>query len=337
MTILVTGAAGFIGNHVALRLLEDGHRVVGFDNLSPYYDVALKRARLERLTGFADYAHVEGDLCDVPALRACFSDHGPDRVVHLAAQPGVRFSIEQPQPYIQSNLVGFANLLECCRHGTIRHLMFASTSSVYGANTAMPYSEHHACDHPVSLYAATKKANEAMAHSYAHLYGIATTGLRFFTVYGEWGRPDMAFFKFTDAIINGRPIEVHNNGRMSRDFTYVADIVDGIVALLDRPATIDSEWDAGRPDPASSGVAPYRIYNIGNSRPVDLMRYVEALEECIGRKATIEFKPMQPGDVADTWADCTDLAETIGYSPSTPVEEGLANFVAWYKSYYRVN
>lgn len=337
MTVLVTGTAGFIGNHVALRLLEVGHRVVGYDNLSPYYDVALKRARLERLSTFDRYVQTEADLCDVSALRACFADHRPERVVHLAAQPGVRFSIEQPEVYIQSNLVGFANLLECCRHGAVGHLVFASTSSVYGANTTMPYSEHHGCDHPVSLYAATKKANEAMAHSYAHLYGFPTTGLRFFTVYGEWGRPDMAFFKFTDAIINDRPIEVYNHGRMSRDFTYVADIVDGIVALLDKPATVDVTWDAARPDPASSGVAPYRIYNIGNSRPVQLMRYIEVLEDRIGRKATIEFKEMQPGDVIDTWADCADLAEVIGYHPATPVEVGLDRFVTWYKSYYRVN
>ena len=337
MKLLVTGTAGFIGNHLAHRLLKNGVDVVGVDNLTPYYDVSLKKARLERLEGPGKFTEERVDISSPQALQMVFERHTPDTVVHLAAQPGVRYSIDHPEPYFHSNLVGFGNILECCRGHAVRHLIFASTSSVYGANKQMPYSEHQSTEHPMSLYAATKKANEMMAHSYSHLYGVPMTGLRFFTVYGEWGRPDMAFFKFTDSIINGRAIEVYNHGKMTRDFTYVDDIAQGIIALLDKPPSADDTWDAENPDPASSGVAPYRILNIGNNQPVDLMRYIEVIEKCVGRKAEIAFREMQPGDVSDTWADCTDLAAVTGYNPHTLIEIGLGNFVTWYKRYYGVN
>lgn len=337
MTLLITGTAGFIGNHLAYRLLRDGTDVVGVDSLTPYYDTDLKQARLDRLTGPGRFVEERIDICDAGALKAVFERHRPESVVHLAAQPGVRYSIDHPDVYFQTNLLGFGNMLECCRALEVKHLVYASTSSVYGANLRMPYSEHHSTEHPVSLYAATKKANEMMAHSYSHLYRIPTTGLRFFTVYGEWGRPDMAFFKFTDAILNDRPIEVFNHGRMTRDFTYVQDIVEGIMALVGSPPEVAPNWQALLPDTGTSGVAPYRIYNIGNSEPVELKRYIEVLEACIGRKAIVEYKDMQPGDVVDTWADCSALAEATGYSPDTPVETGLANFVNWYKRYYGVN
>ena len=295
MTILVTGAAGFIGFHTAKLLGEAGRSVLGVDNFTPYYDVGLKKARVESLSELTDFRFQELDLCDAGGLEALLSKNAISKVVHLAAQPGVRYSIDHPEAYVQNNLVGFSNVLEACRQHQIRHLVFASTSSVYGANKTQPYSEHHTTDHPVSLYAATKKANEAMAHSYSHLYDLPVTGLRFFTVYGEWGRPDMAFFKFADAIINDRPIEIYNEGRMTRDFTYVRDIVQGISAVLDELPIRDENWDPYNPSPASSGIAPYRIFNIGNSEPVELMRYIEVLEDCIGRPAIKTFLPMQPG------------------------------------------
>ncbi len=337
MTVLITGVAGFIGNHLALRLLQEGETVVGIDNMSPYYDVDLKTTRLKRLEGFDGFIPLLFDLCDMSALDAAFAAREPQTVVHLAAQPGVRYSLEAPEVYVQSNLVGFANVLEVCRNHVPDHLIYASSSSVYGANRALPSSEHAPVDHPLTIYAASKKANEAMAHSYSHLFGIPTTGLRFFTVYGEWGRPDMAFFKFTDAILKGRPIDVYNHGAMSRDFTYVADVVEAVTRLIDYPPQRDLEWQAERPDPASSGVAPYRIYNIGNSTPVALMTYLDLLQEALGRKAEMNFTEMQPGEVKDTWADTTDLAELIGYTPQTPVETGIANFVKWYRDYYTVD
>ncbi len=337
MTVLITGVAGFIGNHLALRLLQEGETVVGIDNMSPYYDVELKAARLKRLEGFEGFSPLVFDLCDMSALDAAFTEHEPETVVHLAAQPGVRYSLEAPEVYVQSNLVGFANILEACRSHTPGHLVYASSSSVYGANRALPSSEHAPADHPLTIYAASKKANEAMAHSYAHLFGIPTTGLRFFTVYGEWGRPDMAFFKFTDAILNGRPIDVYNHGAMSRDFTYVADVVESVIRLIAHPPQRDAAWQAESPDPASSGVAPYRIYNIGNSTPVALMTYLDLLQEALGCKAEMNFTEMQPGEVKDTWADTSDLAALIGYTPQTPVETGIANFVKWYRDYYAVD
>ena len=337
MTILITGVAGFIGNHLALKLLQEGETIVGIDNMSPYYDVELKTARLNRLEGFEGFTQLVFDLCDMAALDAVFAEHTPQTVVHLAAQPGVRYSLEAPEVYVQSNLVGFANVLEACRRHSPDHLVYASSSSVYGANRALPSSEHNPVDHPLTIYAASKKANEAMAHSYSHLFDIPTTGLRFFTVYGEWGRPDMAFFKFTDAILNGRPIDVYNHGAMSRDFTYVADVVEAVTRVIDHPPQPDDEWQAESPDPASSGVAPYRIYNIGNSNPVALMTYLDLLQDALGRKAEMNLTDMQPGEVKDTWADTSDLAALIGYTPQTPVETGIANFVKWYREYYNVD
>ena len=335
MTILVTGAAGFIGSHVALRLLDRGEVVVGLDNLSDYYDVRLKRSRLGLLESRPNYTHVHADLAHRPAMEAMFATHRPRRIVHLAAQAGVRYAASNPHAYVDSNLVGFLHVLEGCRHHGSEHLVFASTSSVYGANTALPYAASQPTDHPLTLYAATKKANEAMAHSYAHLYGIPCTGLRFFTVYGPWGRPDMAFFSFTRDIIEGRPIEVYNHGRHTRDFTYVDDIVTGVVGALDAPARGEPGWSGDSPDPATSR-APYRLFNIGSGRPVGLMRYIELLELSIGRKADIRLLPLQPGDVPDTAADISGASEAIGYQPSTPVEQGVPNFVAWYRSYYGV-
>ena len=336
MKVLVTGTAGFIGSYVAERLLARGDEVVGVDNLNDYYDVDLKRARLARFADRPGYTHVQADLADRDAIERTFADHRPQRVVNLAAQAGVRYAAQNPHVYTSSNVVGFLHILEGCRHYGVEHLVFASTSSVYGANTDMPFSEHRSAEHPLTLYAATKKANEQMAHSYAHLYGIPCTGLRFFTVYGPWGRPDMALFLFTRAILAGEPIRVFNHGKHKRSFTYVDDIVEGVIRTLDKVPPIDAAWDSGRPDPASSGVAPYRIFNIGNERPVELLHYIEVLEECLGRKATMELLPLQAGDVPDTEADVTDLIQAVGYRPQVSVENGVANFVRWYREYYRV-
>jgi len=333
--ILVTGAAGFIGCALALRLLERGDVVVGIDNLNDYYEVSLKKARLARLEPHAAFQFRQLDIVDREGMRELFSGGRFDAVVHLAAQAGVRYSIEHPAAYIDSNLVGFANVLEGARRNQTGHLVFASSSSVYGARMTMPFAESDSVDHPVSLYAATKKANELMAHSYAHLYRLPCTGLRFFTVYGPWGRPDMAFFKFTRAIIAGEPIQVFNRGEMVRDFTYVDDIVEGVVRATDRPATPDPAWSAEAPDPAASN-APYRLYNIGNSEPVNLIRYIEVLEASIGRKAVKQMLPMQAGDVPATSADVTRLHQAVGYRPSTPVEVGVKRFVEWYRAYYQV-
>ena len=331
-TVLVTGAAGFIGSNVCSRLLARKQEVIGLDNLNAYYDVRLKQARLARLRQSGNFSFVKAGVEDFAELRRIFAEVQPVRVVHLAAQAGVRYSIEHPEAYVSSNLVGFANILEVCRHNRVGHLVFASTSSVYGASRRIPFSEHGVTDHPVSFYAATKKANEAMAHSYAHLYRLPCTGLRFFTVYGPWGRPDMALFKFAEAILAGRPIQVFNHGNMVRDFTYVDDIVEGIVKVLDQPAEPDPNWNANAPDPASSS-APYRIYNIGNSTPVNLMRYIEVLETCLGKKAIVDFQPMQPGDVPETYADTAALEKAVGYKPDTPIEVGVKRFVDWYLEY----
>ena len=331
-TVVVTGAAGFIGSHVSRRLLAREQEVIGLDNLNAYYDVRLKEARLARLKQSKKFSFVTAGVEDSAALQRIFAEAGPVRVVHLAAQAGVRYSIEHPEAYVTSNLVGFANMIEVCRHNRVEHLVFASTSSVYGASRMIPFSEHGVTDHPVSFYAATKKANEAMAHSYAHLYRLPCTGLRFFTVYGPWGRPDMALFKFTEAILAGRPIQVFNNGNMVRDFTYVDDIVEGILKVLDQPAEPNPNWNGKAPDPATSS-APYRIYNIGNSRPVNLMRYIEVLEQCLGRKAIMDFQPMQPGDVPETYADTAELEKVVGYKPDTPIEVGVKRFVDWYLEY----
>ena len=334
MKILVTGSAGFIGYHVAERLLARGDEVVGLDNLNAYYDPALKRARLARLEAQPGFRFAKIDLADRAAMERLFTDGSIRRVVHLAAQAGVRYSIENPHAYVDSNLTGTLHVLEGCRHHGVEHLVFASTSSVYGANTKMPFSVHQNVDHPLSFYAATKKANELMAHTYASLYQLPVTGLRFFTVYGPWGRPDMALFQFTRNILAGKPIDVFNYGNHRRDFTYVDDIAGGVVAALDRTAAPDPQWDGDHPDPATSR-APYRLYNIGNNRPVPLMRYIEVLEQCLGRKAEKNLLPLQVGDVPDTWADAEDLVRDVGYRPSTPVEEGVARFVAWYLDYYR--
>ncbi|MGQ0578868.1 MAG: NAD-dependent epimerase [Betaproteobacteria bacterium] len=333
-TVVVTGAAGFIGYHTAKQLLGRRISVTGIDSLTTYYDVKLKQARLEELRRHNRFSFHGIDVADAEAVRTIFEQYRAHSVVHLAAQAGVRYSIENPEAYVSSNLVGFANILECCRKHEVQHLVFASTSSVYGANTTVPFSEHCATDHPVSFYAATKKANEAMAHSYAWLYGLPCTGLRFFTVYGPWGRPDMALFRFTDAILKGEPIEVYNNGDMVRDFTYVDDIVEGVLRVLQHPPVKNNAWSAERPDPASSS-APYRILNIGNGQPVQLMRYIQVLEECLGRKAEIRFLPMQPGDLHKTFADISELDKAVGYKPNTPIEIGVRKFVDWYRSYYQ--
>jgi Nucleoside-diphosphate-sugar epimerases len=336
MKVLVTGTAGFIGSHVARVLLARGDQVVGLDNLNDYYDVALKRDRLAWLSSEKGYIHVTADLADRAAIDGVFREHRPDRVVNLAAQAGVRYAAENPHVYVSSNVTGFLHVLEGCRHHGVEHLVYASTSSVYGANTNMPFSEHGSTEHPLTLYAATKKANEMMAHSYAHLYGIPCTGLRFFTVYGPWGRPDMALFLFTKAILEGKPIRVFNHGRHKRSFTYIDDIVEGVVRALDRVPTVDAGWSGADPDPATSGVAPYRLYNIGNEQPVELLRYIEVLEQCLGRKAQMEMLPLQAGDVPDTEADVSDLVANVGYRPVVSVEEGVARFVAWYREYYGV-
>lgn len=336
MKVLVTGTAGFIGSHVAQKLLDRGDQVIGFDNLNDYYDVTLKQARLERLLDRPGYTHVVGDLADRGSVESAFAMYRPQRVVNLAAQAGVRYAAENPHVYVQSNVVGFLHILEACRHQGIQHLVYASTSSVYGANTRMPFSEHAATEHPLTLYAATKKANEQMAHSYAHLYGLPCTGLRFFTVYGPWGRPDMALFLFTRAILEGKPIRVFNHGRHKRSFTYVDDIVEGVVRVLDRVPVRDETWSGNAPDPAASGVAPYRLYNIGNEQPVELLEYIRVLEHSLGRNAVMEMLPLQAGDVPDTEADVSDLIQDIGYRPRVPVEEGVGRFVEWYRSYYSV-
>ena len=334
MKVLVTGSAGFIGNHLARRLLDEGHEVIGVDNLNAYYDPALKQARLELIRGRAGFVEARLDISDQAALSACFATHKPEYVVNLAAQAGVRYSLEEPDSYVQSNLVGFANILENCRQHKVRHLVFASTSSIYGASRKLPYCEKDITDHQVNLYSASKKANEAMAHAYAHLFDIPSTGLRFFTVYGDWGRPDMAFFKFADAIMKNQPIDVYNQGEMSRDFTYVGDIVEGIMRLIPKIPQPDAGWDAKNPETGRSGVAPYKVYNIGCGKPVTLMRYIEVLEECLGQVAKKNFMPMQPGDVKDTCADVRELTAATGYAPTTSIEEGMAKFADWYMSYY---
>jgi UDP-glucuronate 4-epimerase len=335
MTILVTGAAGFIGNHVAERLLARGDKVVGLDNLNAYYDVSLKEARLARLASRPGFGFVRLDLADRDGMAALFAAERPQRVVHLAAQAGVRYSLENPHAYIDSNVAGFANVLEGCRNTAVNHLVYASSSSVYGGNTRLPFSEHDNIDHPVSLYAATKKANELMAHTYSHLFRLPTTGLRFFTVYGPWGRPDMALFLFTKAILDGRPIDVFNNGDMVRDFTYIDDIVEGVIRVLDRPAEVNPSFDPARPDPGTSN-APYRVFNIGNSQPTPLDDYIEAIEHALGRRAERNYLPMQPGDVPATSADTKELDAWVGFKPNTPVREGVRRFVDWYRKYYGV-
>ena len=333
--ILLTGAAGFIGSHVAITLLERGDDVVGIDNLNDYYDPTLKEARLARLTNRPGFAFHKLDVADRPGMARLFADGGFDKVIHLAAQAGVRYSLENPHAYIDSNIVGFTNILEGCRHNGVKHLTYASSSSVYGANTAMPFSVHQNVDHPLSLYAATKKANELMAHTYSHLYRLPTTGLRFFTVYGPWGRPDMAMFLFTKAILAGKPIDVFNNGQMRRDFTYVDDIAEGVVRTSDRIAPANDAWDGRAPDPGTS-LAPYRLYNIGNHNPVELMYLIETIEKALGRTAQKHMMPLQMGDVPATYADVEDLTRDTGFTPATPIEVGVERFVKWYRTYYGV-
>jgi UDP-glucuronate 4-epimerase len=335
LAILVTGSAGFIGFHLTRRLLERGDDVVGLDNLNPYYDPALKAARLAMLEGFKGYRHARLDLADRDPVLALFQAVRPTGVVNLAAQAGVRYSLEKPEAYAASNMVGFLNVLEGCRAAPPRHLVFASTSSAYGANQNLPFNVHDSANHPLTLYAASKLANEAMAHAYAHLFAIPCTGLRFFTVYGPWGRPDMALFKFTEAILAGRPIDVYGQGEMQRDFTYVDDIVDGLIAALDHPAEVNPSWDPRAPDPATSGVAPWRILNLGAGQPVELMRYISVLEEKLGRKARLNLMPMQMGDVARTEADIAETQSALGYSPKTSVDVGVGKFVDWYLDYHK--
>ena len=335
MRVLVTGAAGFIGMHVALRLLERGDEVIGVDDLNAYYDVTLKEARLARLVGQPGFTFERIDIADRPAMERVFSTHRPERVVHLAAQAGVRYSLENPHAYVEANLVGFLHVLEGSRANAVEHLVYASSSSVYGANTHLPFSVADAVDHPVSLYAATKKSNELMAHVYSHLFGLPTTGLRFFTVYGPWGRPDMALFLFARAMLAGEPITVFNHGRMRRDFTYIDDIVEGVMRVLDRPAAPDPGFDSDDPDPATSS-APFRVFNIGNDRPSELTRYIEVLEAELGIEAVQDLQPIQPGDVPATWADVTALRDAVGFAPDTPIEVGIARFVAWYRDFYGV-
>ncbi len=336
MKVLVTGTAGFIGSHVAMRLLARGDEVIGLDNLSDYYDVNLKRARLARFEGQAGYTHITADLADRAAVEDVFTKHTPQRVINLAAQAGVRYAATNPHVYISSNVTGFLHVLEGCRNHGVEHLVYASTSSVYGANLKMPFSEHSPTEHPLTLYAASKKANEQMAHSYGHLYGIPCTGLRFFTVYGPWGRPDMALFLFTRAILADEPIKVFNHGHHKRSFTYVDDIVEGVIRTLDKVPGKSPDWNGMAPDSATSGVAPHRIYNIGNETPVQLLRYIEVLEDCLGKKARMEMLPLQAGDVPDTEADVSDLIANVGYRPQVSVEEGVANFVDWYRDYHGV-
>lgn len=332
--ILVTGAAGFIGFHLASRLLNDGHDVVALDNLNDYYDVSLKLARLSQLEGRERFTFIKMDLADREQMERMFKLQKFNIVINLAAQAGVRYSLKNPHAYIESNIVGFMNILEGCRHNDVKHLVYASSSSVYGANSTTPFSVHHTVDHPVSLYAATKKANELMAHTYSSLYGIPTTGLRFFTVYGPYGRPDMAYFSFTKAILEGKPIDVYNNGLMQRDFTYIDDIVEGVARVADRIPKANEQWCRETPDPGTS-FAPYKIYNIGNNRPVELFRFIEVLEECLGKKAVKNLLPMQPGDVLSTCAEVDDLMSDVGFMPGTSIEEGIKSFVEWYRSYYK--
>ena len=333
MKILITGSAGFIGSELSLRLLERGDEVIGIDNLDEYYDVGLKQARLERTAAYEGFTDKRVSLEDREAIADIFRKYQPERVVNLAAQAGVRYSLENPLAYVDTNLVGFANILEGCRHNDVDHLVYASSSSVYGSNTNMPFSVHDNVDHPVSLYAASKKANELMAHTYSHLYRLPTTGLRFFTVYGPWGRPDMAYYSFTQKILAGEPIDIFNNGNHQRDFTYIDDIIEGVVRVLDRVPEPDPDWSGDAPDSATS-TAPYRLYNIGNNEPVELMYYIEVLENCLGKKAEKNMLPMQPGDVQATCADVDDLVRDVGYKPSTTVEEGMSRFVDWYREYY---
>lgn len=335
MRILVTGAGGFIGYHVARVLLDRGDEIVGFDNLNGYYDVTLKEARITELAPDSHFAFVKGDLADKEAVEAVFATHRPERVIHLAAQAGVRYSLIQPDAYVASNLVGFANILEACRSTKIQHLVFASSSSVYGAYTRTPFSVHDNVDHPLSLYAATKKSNELMAHTYAHLYGLPITGLRFFTVYGPWGRPDMALFKFVKNILSDEPIDVFNEGHHARDFTYIDDVVEAVVRVTDRIAAPNPDWSGNDPDPGTSS-APYRLYNVGNHHPVQLMDFIGTIEKTLGREAKMNFLPLQPGDVPETYAEVSDLAADVGFSPDTPLDEGIRRFVAWYREYYKV-
>ena len=340
MKVLVTGAAGFIGFHTAKRLLERGDDVVGFDNVNAYYDPVLKEARLSQLekaprTTNGSWTLIRSDLASQEAVTRCFTQHRFDRVIHLAAQAGVRHSIENPHDYVQSNLVAFTNILEACRHTGVPHLTYASTSSVYGANTKMPFSEHEGVDHPLQFYAATKRANELMAHAYSHLFRLPTTGLRFFTVYGPWGRPDMALFLFTKAILAGEPIKVFNHGNHTRDFTYVEDIAEGVIRASDQIAAPDPEWSSDTPDPATSN-APFRLFNIGNNQPVRLSAYIEAIEDALDRQAIQELCPLQPGDVPDTYADVSELEKAVGYRPMTSVKDGVRAFINWYRTYYRV-
>jgi len=335
MKILVTGSAGFIGSYVTLRLLARGDEVLGIDNHNDYYDPAIKEARLAQFSEHPNYTHLRIDLADRSAIKQAFETYKPQRVVNLAAQAGVRYSIENPLAYIDSNIVGFANILEGCRHNNVEHLVYASSSSVYGANTTMPFSVHHNVDHPLSLYAASKKSNELMAHTYSHLYGLPTTGLRFFTVYGPWGRPDMALFKFTKAILAGEPIQVFNYGKHRRDFTYIDDIVEGIIRTLDRPSPSNPNWSGDNPDPGTSK-APWRVYNIGNSTPVELMDYIGALGKALGKEVEMELLPLQSGDVPDTYANVDDLVQQFGYKPVTSVDEGINRFVVWYRDYFKI-
>lgn len=335
MKILVTGAAGFIGYHLSRRFLKMGHSVVGLDNINPYYSVQLKKDRLAQLHEYEHFKLAQIDLADKKAVFKLFQENDFSHVVNLAAQAGVRHSIENPGVYVETNLVGFSNILEGCRHGGVRHLVFASSSSVYGLNTNMPFSVHNNVDHPISLYAATKKANELMAHTYSYLYGLPCTGLRFFTVYGPWGRPDMALFLFTKAILEGQPIKVFNHGKMRRDFTYIDDIIEGVFRITGRTPTANPDWDSNNPDPSSS-VAPYKIYNIGNNNTVELARFIEVIEEQLGKKAEKEYLPLQPGDVPMTYADVDDLVADVGFKPSTTIETGIAKFIEWYREYYHV-
>ena len=334
-TWLVTGAAGFIGMHTSLRLLARGDRVIGLDNLNDYYDVSLKQARLAQLQPNANFSFRQLDVANRQGVAALFASEKPQRVIHLAAQAGVRYSLSNPHAYIDSNLQGFTNILEGCRHNPVQHLVYASSSSVYGGNTTLPFSEHHNIDHPISLYAATKKANELMAHTYSHLFGLPTTGLRFFTVYGPWGRPDMALFLFTKAILAGQPIDIFNHGNMVRDFTFVDDIMEGVIRVADKPAAPNSAFDPANPDPATSS-APYRVFNIGNNQPTPLMDYILALENALGVTAQKNYLPMQPGDVPATAANTDELDSWVGFKPNTPVQQGVAQFVDWYRSYYKV-
>ncbi len=336
MKILVTGSAGFIGHAVCQRLLQRGDTVIGVDNLNDYYDVQLKLDRLANLLKQPGFTNIQCNLEDAPAIDSIFKTQRPQRVVNLAAQAGVRYSLQNPQAYVSSNLAGFVNILEACRYHNVEHLVYASSSSVYGANTSMPFSVHNNVDHPLSLYAASKKANELLAHTYSHLFQLPTTGLRFFTVYGPWGRPDMALFIFTRAILAGKPIDVFNHGKHRRDFTYIDDIVEGVLRVLDKVATPNPDWDSAAPDPATS-MAPWRLYNIGSNKPIELMHYIETLERCLGRTAEKIFLPMQAGDVPETYADVAALIRDVGYQPATPVAVGIANFVAWYKHYYGIS